>query len=335
MTIDLSFLPDSARAVAIDQRMRHELANSLEYIKSEIRQQSDDPDLIRMLPKLDPVVTLLRSGSRVSPAVFGAYYQLVFSILDNDDDIGEKIIRLVSYAEPGNGTAIIDLSPQALGDKERVALYQRCLDTDETVRYGFLPPERDDSQRAKTSIERAFVLMEKITPELAAEIKTILVEILMASAPKVSGAPRFDGASSYQLWGAMVINVDEEKSDIEMMEALAHEAGHSLLFGLTIDRPLVNNPDEQRFKSPLRRDPRPMDGIYHATFVSARMHYAMQEAFKSPLLSDAQKQECEKFMAASRKAFYEGYEVVNANADLSPEGRMIIQNAFEYMQETA
>ena len=333
--VTLSFVPDKARAVAIDQRMRHELATSLEYIRSEIRQQSDDPDLIRLLSKLDPLITLLRSDSRVSPAVFGAYYQLVFSILDNEDEITEKITKLISYAQPGNDTSIIDLSPQALGDQELVSLYQKCLDTDEAVQYGFLPPDQNDSLRAKRSIERAFGLMEKITPELAAEIKTILVEILMASAPKVPGAPRFDGASSYQLWGAMVINVDEDKSDVEMMEALAHEAGHSLLFGLTIDRPLVNNPDEQKFKSPLRRDPRPMDGIYHATFVSARMHYAMREAFNSPLLSDAQKQECEKFMAASRKAFYEGYEVVSANADLSPDGRTIIQNAYHYMQQTA
>ena len=34
-----------------------------------------------------------------------------------------------------------------------------------------------------------------------------------------------------------------------------------------IDELFVLNPDWERFPSPLREDPRPMDGIYHATFV--------------------------------------------------------------------
>ena len=213
-----------------------------------------------------------------------------------------------------------------------MSLYQDCLDTDINVTYGFVPPDLEDSQRMQQSIEQAFKLMQKVLPELLAEIQALIVEILLAAAPKSPGAPQFGGASSYQLWGAMVLNVDGEKSDVEMMEALAHETAHSLLFGLTIQEPLVNNSDDLRFQSPLRSDPRPMDGIYHATFVSARMHYAMHEAFKSSLLDDQQKEECEQYMAASRKAFYDGYDAVTDNAELSIDGKLILQNAYNYMQ---
>jgi HEXXH motif-containing protein len=45
-------------------------------------------------------------------------------------------------------------------------------------------------------------------------------------------------------------------------EVLTHEAGHSLLFGLTVDEPLVLNLDDVLYPSPLREDPRPMDDIY-------------------------------------------------------------------------
>lgn len=61
-----------------------------------------------------------------------------------------------------------------------------------------------------------------------------------------------------------------------MDEVLAHEAGHSLLFGLTVDEPLVLNLDDVLYPSPLREDPRPMDDIYHAAFVSAHMALAME-----------------------------------------------------------
>ena len=71
---------------------------------------------------------------------------------------------------------------------------------------------------------------------------------------------------------------------LSLLETLAHEAAHSLLFGIQISGPLVLNPDDARFASPLRVDLRPMDGVYHATFVSARMHFAMQELLASGLL---------------------------------------------------
>ena len=37
-------------------------------------------------------------------------------------------------------------------------------------------------------------------------------------------------------------------------------------------------------------------------------------------------------MAASRKAFYDGYDAVTDNAELSIDGKLILQNAYNYMQ---
>jgi HEXXH motif-containing protein len=54
---------------------------------------------------------------------------------------------------------------------------------------------------------------------------------------------------------------------------LTHEAAHSLLLGYTLGAPLVESDPAERFSSPLREDLRPMDGIVHATYVLARMHY--------------------------------------------------------------
>jgi hypothetical protein len=50
-----------------------------------------------------------------------------------------------------------------------------------------------------------------------------------------------------------------------MVQMLAHESSHNLLFGFSADESLVENSPEELFPSPLRMDPRPMDGICHAT----------------------------------------------------------------------
>lgn len=332
--IELSFLPDPVRAVAIDARMRHELADSLEYLRSQLQEQSSEPGIICRIEKLDQLASSLRSSNRVRPAVFGHYYQLVFAILNDMPGLPDLLENLISSLQTQAGMTMLDLSPEGLGDDILVALYQKCLDTDEDMKYGFLSPDPLDSIRMRESITRALQLMEKIMPELYAEIHAIVTEIVLASAPKLPDSPRFDGASSYQLWGALVLNADEVKSDMEMVETLAHEAAHSLLFGLTVMEPLVYG-EEGRFKSPLRQDPRPMDGIYHATFVSARMHYAMHKAIKSSLVNDMQKRECERYLLASRKAFYDGFRVVSAEAELSDTGRAIMQNACEFMEQVA
>ena len=55
-------------------------------------------------------------------------------------------------------------------------------------------------------------------------------------------------------------------------QRIAHEATHNLLFGLCADGPLADNDDGERHASPLRPDARPIDGVLHATCVSARVH---------------------------------------------------------------
>ena len=332
--IELSFLPDRKRASAIDARMRNELADSLDYLKIQLQDQRSDSNITGQLEKLDQVKSTLRNNNRVRPAVFGHYYRLVFSILNNENDLHNRVDNLVTSLQVQPELTIRELSATGLGDDSLVTLYQQCLDTDENMSFGFLSPEPKNSQQMRESVYRALQLMSRILPELFEETHAIISEIILASAPKTPNSPSFDGASSYQLWGALVLNADEDKSDMEMVEILAHEEAHSLLFGLTVTEPLVYD-QEGCFKSPLRQDLRPMDGIYHATFVSARMHYAMSRAIKSSLLSDSQKSECERYLLASRKAFYDGFEVISTAAELSDTGRVIMQNAHEFMEHVA
>lgn len=335
--ISNSFRPATGRGSIIDERMRHELAYSLSYIKKQIQTQVTDKRILDLLPDLEAVIITLRQGKKITPAVFGYYYQLVFEIINgvNLNYISRKIKQLSEAAEYTTSIVVKSLSVSELGSEEKVILYRQCLDTDDDEKFGFLEPSLENSCLIRSSVYSTLDLMKQTVPELYDEVSEIISEILLASAPDTKNAPDFDGASSYMLWGVVVLNADNNRSDIEMLEILAHECAHCLLFGLTIDEPLVLNDCNERYKSPVRHDLRPMDGIYHATFVSARMHYALVEAVKSGFLSEAQRKECKAHMAASRKAFYDGYAVVSAHARYSDTGSEIMQNAYEYMQEVA
>ena len=130
--------------------------------------------------------------------------------------------------------------------------------------------------------------------------------------------------SSYSLWGALFLNASSHNNDITMVEVITHETAHCLLYGLSIEESLVLNPDDKYFPSPLRSDLRPMDGIYHATFVSARMHWAMSRLIESGQLDAHECETAEQARIADQKNFNTGYETIAAHALLTATGEQVM-----------
>src|SRR5690606_31521721 len=137
----------------------------------------------------------------------------------------------------------------------------------------------------------------------------------------------FDGGSCYMLWGALFLNVDLERSPVALLEVLAHESAHMLLYAFAADEPLVLNEDDERYPSPLRVDQRPMDGIYHATYVSARMHWAMGRLLDTDLLDPVGRQEAQAAHAADARNFAAGDTVVRAHGRLTATGEALMSEA--------
>ncbi|MEQ8859198.1 MAG: HEXXH motif-containing putative peptide modification protein [Pseudomonadales bacterium] len=327
------FFPSAARARALDQRMKTELVKSLRSVCAQVSAQ--DRDLGHRLARIETELCpdLDAQDGPIPPPLYTAYYQLVLALYDSAEQIDDRLEQLLSLPRrlPPGSPRITDLSVDGLGSQRLLNLYRFALDTDDRLELAFLPPGQAERERTGRAICRAMRLMNSIDADLAGEFRHLVSQIVLAAPGREPGAIRFDGASSYMLWGALALSVDEEKSDLQMLETLAHESAHSLLFGLTIEEPLVLNDDEELYHSPLRLDPRPMDGIYHATFVSARMHYAMHRASTSGVLDAAQLDECERLLAADRQAFSDGLSVVSRYGKLSPTGASILSAAEAYM----
>lgn len=154
------------------------------------------------------------------------------------------------------------------------------------------------------------------------------------------------GSSSTRTMGAIYIRIpkrreqeqnEEELSPISLswlppfvyyLEQLIHETAHLHLDQLMEFDPLILNPAHEKYVSPIRKDPRPMRGIFHATYVLARLYlfYSIYN-FKSQWSEELK----DKRKRAIADVFKRGLCVLNESAILTDRGRVILVEMEELL----
>jgi len=315
----MTFEPSAERGLALDRRMRGRLADSLDYVLEEAGGLLGvDPDDARHLT----------SGIRdhpQSPHTFGAYYDLVIALeRDATDEARALAGSLASDPFPAS-LQIAAIDDRAPAHSER---YRRMFMSDPDQAKAPDPALLAD---CRARIDEGMALLDAGFPEMAGEIRALLREIVVAAGPEDPKAPTFDGASCYMLWGSVLLNARGQTNVLDTAQALAHESGHNLLFGLCASGPLVDNPDDELFASPLRTDPRPMDGVVHATYVVARMHQTLSRLLAAGVLDEAGVESARKDLAAHVRNFAIGDDIVREGARLTRIGVEAMNAARAYM----
>ena len=319
-----AFAPSAERVFFLDQRMRSRLADSLRYILTQGEGVLTVPH-----DRLQKFLTDLESRP-VSPLAFSFYNDVVLAIEEDDVEKASQLLTELTTLPPrAGGLEIIELADPK--HDAIAARYARFLNDDPSISFEIFPPSKQIAEKCRAQIRDAFALLDAGDPELAGEIRALLREIVLAAGNKDPKAYTFDGASSFMLWGAIILNADRGDGAIGMVQMLAHESAHNLLFGFSADEALVENTPDELFSSPLRKDPRPMDGIYHATFVTARMHRVVRQLLESGILDAAAKEKALKDLAENARLFKHGIETVQKFARLSPLGTSVMRGASDYM----
>jgi len=299
--------------------MRERLIESLDYLFGQV-----GADLGLPFDACRELTTRIGLGPQ-SPHTFGAYFDLVFALENDELELARALVDEMNESRPIADTSVASIDDRPSNERDR---YRRLLMTG--MDYA-LPPDPELMGMYRKRLEAAFALLDAGFPEMAAEIRSLLREIVVAAGPEDPKAITFDGASCYMLWGAILLNARGQKNVLDTAQALAHESGHNLLFGFSSSGPLVENPDDELFASPLRRDSRPMDGVFHATYVVARMHQTLSRLLSSGALDDEQVEAAKSDLALHRKNFEIGDAVVREGARLTDVGRIAIEAARHYM----
>ena len=308
--------------------MHHQLAKSLAHIQERCAGivAFDHAALTRLISDLD-------RGARYPASTFALYYELVPALLNGDEPAARALFDALGCARPiQSPLRVLGLADPALAaHRER---YVRLMNSGQPCTLDFLPPTPQQADAFAARFDEVRDLMARTVPDLLEEMRAMISEIILVTG-SATDKMRFDGGSSYQLWGALFLNAEHHRSRVELVEVLAHESGHSVLFGLSTEEAPVLNADDERFPSPLRVERRPMDGVFHATYVSARMHWAMSRLIDSGQLSEEETSLAMKARSEDRRNFEQGYETVAAHARLTEVGRRALDAALSYMRNAA
>lgn len=285
------------------------------------------------LGAIERLIGTIERGSRLPPNAFGIYYDLVPALLEGRLAEAEALFAELAIQRPIEVPfRLLALGESAMAD--RAARYMRMMNDDKAYDHVFLPPSAEDLAGFTRQFAGVMDLLQRAAPEFMAELKVLISELVLVVGPK-DAKFHFDGGSSYQLWGALFLNAVRHTTRIDVIDSLAHESAHSRLFGLCTEEAPVTNPDDELHPSPLRRERRPMDGVYHATFVSARMHWTMSRLIASGLLSDEEMALAVKARDDDKRNFEKGYDTVAAHGRLTETGRIALDAAIGYMRSAA
>lgn len=97
---------------------------------------------------------------------------------------------------------------------------------------------------------------------------------------------------------------------------------------------MSRNSGDERYSSPLRQNPRPIDGIYHACFVATRVHLAMSRLLDSGVLTAQQTEQAVQRRDHNGNAGRVSLGVLDEHARLTELGENILETIRTYLERT-
>lgn len=316
---------EAAAPVPIQAR----LAQSLRHIDEALDlPEGPETDLAAVARHLD-------AGGALQPEAYGHYYALIRALQGERPDSAMAHIRHLA-ASPRDPDAGITIRLLGTGDFTRPELRAAKANfTSESLRPEQLRPiPAAAALRVRRALRGAMDIIRAHAPASWSDFSRITTEIIAASGSMRDGMT-FDGCSSLERYGSILVNMRRNRTPLVLAETLVHESAHSLLFALSCDEHRVLNPPSERYKSPLRIDPRPLDGIFHAAFVLARMHGFLAEIAESGSAPAPMRAEARKLAVRRRENFLDGYGVLAGHARFTETGRALIEDARERVERAS
>lgn len=316
-------MPNAARTRGLSAEVHRRMCASLEYVF-----EAAGPALGLDALQVKAWMMQFAAAHGVSPIVHARYHAMVAAIQSNELDVARReadsLLAIQPVAPPA--LEIFNLDDPALGEGA-TALICRFADIEEANRLDLIPAPSEDIDTFRMLMVDADDMMAKYHPELHGEFHA-LISVMLAVEQSEDRKFTLGAVSCFQLWGALIINPALQQDALNLVATIAHECTHLLLFAMAMDEPLVLNPPDERHYSPLRKEMRSVDGIYHATIVSARMAHAFMQQMNSGMLAAELARVAPSRLFSALHAFDTGVAVLTEKGRLSATGQAILDDAI-------
>ncbi len=302
-------LPNAERAFILKRKNHQNLLKSLSYLQEVSHDIFDEKGRIKFKSILQD---LEQNTLPLFP--FTLLNEQLTATATNDDlkqfkNLVEQFTLKKDFLQSGFnfltfGSAL--LSPSQW-DRYRIVMMPELL-KDGTM----LPPTDSSFNNSCHVTQKALDEIKNISTSYYDETKHLVSNILFVKSDK------FIAASSFDILGLVTFI---EKLDFNItVEYIVHETAHQYLYNLMVFDVICEG--EGRYESPLRKDPRPLEGIYHATFVLARIIDFYNKALKNgtSLPEKLLKEKVNHY----RSRYRHGYDLIMEKATLTNLGRDLL-----------
>ena len=190
----------------------------------------------------------------------------------------------------------------------------------------FLPLPYQDFERTKYTIQRGFKKFKNIFEDFFLEFQTLVSEVLILNA---IGIKQGSSSDFFGIIYKSILHKSEKMTDV--IEFLVHEQSHLYIYLLNQDDPILFNPTDKHYSS-LRKEQRPLMGIYHAAFILSRVFYVLIRALELNEIPEEEKKYCQELLASYKNCFYECYKTLQTHAKMTPLGEGLILSASKLVQ---
>ncbi|MEI8320722.1 MAG: HEXXH motif-containing putative peptide modification protein [Alphaproteobacteria bacterium] len=317
MRTETDFYPCPKRADFLVAGLRKKLAGSLSYLL----------EFASVNHKIEPTkaqskINQISNAPNVSGYLFALNKKLLDSLQNNDKQTVQEIID-----EIATGNYIFsDFSFTNFPTETRQKTWlSEVVCFEENCYPGPVRCEEDQYQITKKGLEKAFQVLKDVDPELHGEIFSLASEALIFDSKVMRTG------SSFDLYGSIYYSQLRPHNDwLKFLEDTVHEAAHLYLFSFVGDDALVLNKFEKLYNIHFRDDKRALVGVYHGTFVLARILYFFDKLIKSGHPSiKGREDNLRELLAGWKQSFSDGLQVIERDGVLTPFAKDLMLDTKE------
>lgn len=306
-------LPDPALVQTMDATVKSRLRLALDHLVSEVLDRDAPGPIKDPTPSAFALQALMRNAAMTGDvARIGELHDSHAVVLTGDGSSGLNVVAF---------------DARHFGLSERILL-QGAFRDDIGLTASLVAPPDDVIHQTEVGIALVRDTVRAAAPLWWEEFEAMVSTIVLATTEDTGKG--FAGASAFDAWGAVLVNPCYRNDPLHLALTLIHESSHLKLFHAYLDDEIVLNDPDETYSSPLRRQPRPMNGIYHAAFVLARMarfSADMLQSGRATALAPASAWEEE--LARSVEHFEAAHGVIAGQGQLTDKGAALMAQAAD------